>query len=66
MFTEDDEYYIPTKEEDMLNSLRCIAKRLSKLEYDHISKTYTLSDDEMDWVFYCRDVARHMVLKYDH
>jgi hypothetical protein len=38
-------------------ALADISRILDNLEYECRSRVYTLDDDEMSFVFYCRDLA---------
>ena len=44
-------------------SLQSIFRVLDNLEYECNSSIYTLDDDEMSWVFYCRDLAEKTLNK---
>lgn len=43
--------------EEMKKALQSIFRILDNLKYECKARTYTLDDDAMGWVFYCRDVA---------
>ena len=60
----EDIYKQPSGHEDMLNALRIISKRLSEIEYKFIAKEFTLSEEQMGWLFFCRDLANSICEKY--
>lgn len=39
-------------------ALQDIARILDTIEYECIAHTYTLDEEEISWVFYCRDLAQ--------
>ncbi len=43
--------------EEMKKALQSIFRILDSLKYECEARTYTLDDDAMGWVFYCRDLA---------
>ncbi len=43
-------------------ALQDIARILDNIEYECCSREYTLNDDEMSWVFYCRDLAQKTLM----
>jgi hypothetical protein len=45
------------KKYDPIESLKIIFNTLNDLQYELSGSEYTLNDDEMGWVFYCRDMA---------
>ena len=42
---------------DPIITLKTIYRLLDNLEYECNSSVYTLDDDEMSWIFHCRDLA---------
>lgn len=44
--------------EIMKKALRDIARILDNIKYELAARVYTLDDDQMSWVFYCRDLAQ--------
>lgn len=46
-----------SEECDPIESLKRIFKILDNLHYELSAREYTLDDDEMSWVFHCRDIA---------
>jgi len=44
-------------DEDPIQVLKTISRLLNNIEYECNSRVYTLDDDEMGWMFYCRDIA---------
>lgn len=41
----------------LIKALESISRILDNLNYECCSREYTLDEDEMGWVFYCRDLA---------
>jgi hypothetical protein len=60
MSSEPEDIYI---DNDPIESLNIIFKTLDNLKYELSGREYTLTDDEMGWVFYCRDVAEEALRK---
>ena len=47
--------------EEMKKALQSIFRILDSLKYEHEARIYTLNDDEMEWVFLCRDLAESVI-----
>ncbi len=44
--------------------LRHVAGILNEIKYDYSSREYTLDEDEMGWVFYCRDACQKTLMDF--
>lgn len=43
---------------ELVRTLQLIARILDNVQYECSSRVYTLDDDEMGWVYHCRDIAQ--------
>jgi hypothetical protein len=43
--------------EKYITALKSIFRILDNLKYECCAREYTLDQDEMGWIFYCRDTA---------
>jgi hypothetical protein len=50
-------------DDETIESLKIIFKTLDNLQYELSGREYTLTDDEMSWVFFCRDLAESTIRK---
>lgn len=49
----------------LIDSLKSIARVLDNVQYECASSIYTLDDDEMGWIFYCRDLAQKTLMDWE-
>ena len=49
---------------ELFKTLQSIARILDSIDVECDSRVYTLSDDEMGWIYHCRDIAQQSVQKY--
>ncbi len=52
------------REENLLKTLMVISALINHISYECESRSYTLCDDEMDTIFYCRDLADKTLKDY--
>ena len=50
---------------DLLKTLQDISRILDDIKYECSGRIYVLDDNEMNWVFYCRDIADIAIKKYE-
>jgi len=50
--------------EDYKLTLMNISRIITNLNYECEARIYSLNDDEMGNIFYCRDIADHYLRKY--
>lgn len=50
--------------EEYKQALISISKVINNLKYECESRLYTLNDDEMGYIFYCRDLADLILRKH--
>lgn len=43
--------------DELKKVLKDISRILNNVQYELSARIYTLDEDEMGWVFYCRDLA---------
>ncbi len=48
-------------EEYLLRTLKVIFRMINSLDYECKSSIYSLDDDEMDNIFFCRDIAEECI-----
>jgi len=48
---------------DPIITLKSISRILDTLTYECSGRQYTLNDDQMSWIFYCRDLADDCIRK---
>lgn len=51
---------------ELVKALESIYRILNSIEYECSSSIYTLDDDEMSFIFYCKDLAFLTIEKYKH
>ncbi len=44
-------------DEYLINVLKKISNLLDNIQYERSGRICTLEEDEMSWIFYCRDLA---------
>lgn len=52
--------------EDLIKTLKDIARILDGIKYECASREYVLDEDQMGWVFYCRDIAQITIRNYEN
>ncbi len=48
----------------LLKALQTISRILDNVKYECCARAYTLDQDEMGWIFYCRDEADLAIKAY--
>ena len=51
-------------EKSLVDVLKRISKIINNVKYECSSRMYTLDEEEMSWVFYCRDLADEAIRNY--
>lgn len=49
---------------DAITVLKSISTILDNLNYECSGRVYTLDDDEMSWIFHCRDLADECITNH--
>jgi len=52
-------------EENLLKTLYDINRLINNLAYECEARTYALGEDQMDTIFYCRDLAYKTLREYE-
>lgn len=48
----------------LINTLLTISRLLTNLKYDCCGREYILDEDEIGWIFFCRDLADETLRKF--